>query len=105
MEIEFPRSGVESELLTELISFLQWSGLDNPRAQVYSPASRPPERLSSLVSLTVLHNLSRMVSSTATGFLVSKRPAEADGWVFIAGLLILLIQFHDQVNITPWSCN
>ena len=40
----------------------------------------------------------RMVFSTSTGFLISKRPAEVDGWVFLTGLSILLIQFNDQVT-------
>ena len=42
--------------------------------------------------------ISRMVFSTSTGFLVSKRPAEVDGWVFLTGLSILLIQFNEQVK-------
>ena len=45
--------------MTELIPFLQWSGMDDPLCQVYSPAARPPERLASLLALTVLHNLAR----------------------------------------------
>jgi len=94
---KFPKSGVESELMTELIPFLQWSGLDDPLCQVYSPSSRPPERMASLLALSVLHNLARMVFSTSTGFLISKRPAEVDGWVFLTGLSILLIQFNEQI--------
>merc|ERR1719341_3220818 len=86
---EFPKSGVESELMTELIPFLQWSGLDDPLCQVYSPSSKPPERMAYLLALSVLYNLARMVFSTSTGFLVSKRPAEVDGWVFLTGLSIL----------------
>ena len=58
-DTEFPRPGVESELMTELIPFLQWSGMDDPLCQVYSPAARPPEGLASLLALTVLHNLAR----------------------------------------------
>ena len=42
--------------------------------------------------------IARMVFSTSTGFLVSKRPAEVDGWVFLTGLSILLIQFNEQVR-------
>ena len=42
--------------------------------------------------------MARMVFSTSTGFLVSKRPAEVDGWVFLTGLSILLIQFNEQVR-------
>ena len=42
--------------------------------------------------------IARMVFSTSTGFLVSKRPAEVDGWVFLTGLSILLIQFNEQVS-------
>ena len=50
--------------------------------------------------------ISRMVFSTSTGFLVSKRPAEVDGWVFLTGLSILLIQFNEQVrwdNYLKWQ--
>ena len=52
-----------------------------------------------IVMITMM--ISRMVFSTSTGFLVSKRPAEVDGWVFLTGLSILLIQFNEQV----WSDN
>ena len=38
--VQFPVAGEESELLSELISFLQWTGLEAPRHQVYSPAPR-----------------------------------------------------------------
>ena len=46
----------------------------------------------------VTMTMTRMVFSTSTGFLVSKRPAEVDGWVFLTGLSILLIQFNEQVR-------
>ena len=62
-----------------------------------------------LLVLLVTHTLSRMATSTATGFLVSKRTAEVgtyniyniytilyalqvDGWVLLAGLAVLLQQ-------------
>ena len=56
--------------------------------------------------------IARMVFSTSTGFLVSKRPAEVDGWVFLTGLSILLIQFNEQVRLDnygkydnqQWTC-
>ena len=38
--VQFPMAGEESELLSELITFLQWTGLDDPGHQVYSPAPR-----------------------------------------------------------------
>ena len=62
-----------------------------------------------LLVLLVTHTLSRMATSTATGFQVSKRTAEVgtyniyniytilyalqvDGWVLLAGLAVLLQQ-------------
>ena len=48
--------------------------------------------------ITMITMMTRMVFSTSTGFLVSKRPAEVDGWVFLTGLSILLIQFNEQVR-------
>ena len=38
--LEFPSVSQESEMLAELISWLQWSGLDDPDQQVYSPVTR-----------------------------------------------------------------
>ena len=51
-----------------------------------------------MVMVMITMMIARMVFSTSTGFLVSKRPAEVDGWVFLTGLSILLIQFNEQVS-------
>ena len=118
-DVEFPR-GSESEVLSELISYLQWLGLDDPTHQVYSPSNRwirliirkfvhnlhliwlsnrTPPRVEYLLTLMTLSNLSRMVFSTSTGFLVSKKLTEVDGWVFLSGLSLLMLQYSPQVWI------
>ena len=94
----FPPAG-ESELLAELVSHLQWTGLDDPIKQVYSPANQSPELLDLLLTLLVIHNLSRMVTMASTGFLVGKKLSDIDGWIFLSGLVTLLHQQHPQV----WS--
>ena len=40
--MEFPSPDVgESEVLSELMGWLTWIGLDDPTQQVYSPVNRP----------------------------------------------------------------
>ena len=93
----FPPLG-ESELLAELVSHLQWTGLDDPTMQVYSPANQSPELLDLLLTLLVIYNLSRMVAMASTGFLVGKKLSDVDGWIFLSGLVTLLHQQHPQVG-------
>ena len=87
----------ESELLAELVTHLQWTGLDDPAQQVYSPASQSPHLLDLLLALVVTHNLARMVMMPSTGFLVGKRISDVDGWIFLSGLVAALNQQHPQV--------
>ena len=56
----------------------------------YSSSSRAPDRLELLLSLLILHNLGRAISSPATGFLLGKKQSELDGWIFLSGLASLL---------------
>ena len=60
--------------------------------------NRSPQRLELLLTLMILNYLSRMVFSTSTGFLVSKKMLESDGLMILSGLSVLLHQFNPQVT-------
>ena len=64
----------------------------------YSSSYRAPDRLELLLSLLILHNLGRAISSPATGFLLGKKQSELDGWIFLSGLASLLTQYNPRVS-------
>ena len=66
-------------------------------------SNRTPPKVEFLLTLMTLSNLSRMVFSTSTGFLVSKKLTEVDGWVFLSGLSLLMLQYSPQVWILDQS--
>lgn len=89
---------LESPLLYELNSFLNWSGLHDPNGQIYLTTKAAP-KMSELAALVFLTGLSRSKFCPNTGHLIPKKVGDPlDGHVFVLGSQCWLQQFSDSVG-------
>ena len=93
----------ESELLAEIVTHLQWTGLEDPACQIYSPSSIQHPLLDFVLMLLIVHNLTKMITAVSTGFLVGKKLQETDGWILLTGLVTFINHQNPQVLKNLWE--
>jgi hypothetical protein len=67
-------SSNESELLYELSTFLQWSGIVDPKSQVYVTVN-PAPKMAELVFIVVVSALGKVAYSNSAGITLISCPA------------------------------
>ncbi|TRY73510.1 hypothetical protein TCAL_01553 [Tigriopus californicus] len=104
MKVKCDREGftktkaLESPLLYELNSFLNWSGLHDPNGQIYLTTKAAP-KMSELAALVFLTGLGRSKFCPNTGHLIPKKLGDPlDGHMFVLGAQCWLQQFSDSVG-------
>ncbi|UYV65163.1 KIAA0196 [Cordylochernes scorpioides] len=88
----------DSPLMYELTTYLDWTGLSEPLAKIYT-TPRPMTHLSLFLFLFGISQLTTKLTFVRSlgGALVAKRPADSiDGLPFVVGVLTLLSQYHQD---------
>lgn len=86
----------DNPLMFELASYLDWAGISNPLAKIYT-TTRPLVHISLFIFLFIAGQLTKLTYVKSLGGLVCKKGAEPlDGVPLIVGTLTVLHQFHQD---------